>query len=191
MKKALILLSTGLGLAFSSPLVYFEPSSSTVPSMWERGFELGYKIGYEYCLVDEGFLKKTVQQLEELNVLINLLKRKQNKCVEIKECSKNCYEITIRIPKNAPSLIRLAKHIKELQKGKRILRGWIVYLDGTNIPEVELGWYIEKAQKLGYNPIKIGKVIIFDTEPTKTDAEYVKNKLIKAGIKGVEVSYVE
>ena len=158
--------------------------------MWERGFELGYKIGYEYCLVDKRYTDKVVQELEELKLLMQILKRKESQLAKVED-KNGYYEITLRIPKNAPSMVRLAKHIKELQKGKRILSGWIVYLDGVKIPEVKLGWYIEKAQKLGYDPLKIGKVIIFDTEPTKADAEYVKNKLIETGIRGVEVSYVE
>ena len=184
-KKMLITLGM-VSITFSSPLVNFSIENNSPPQTWQNGFLIGYKIGYQYCLVDKQVLNQITKELEEINFLEKLLKRYGG----VKD-KGNYYEVTLKIPKNAPSLVRLAKYVRQIEANKNQLGGWIVYLNGINYPEVKLGWYIEIARQEGFSPLKIGKVIIFDSEPTKTDAEYVKNKLEQKGIPSLKILKVD
>ena len=176
MRKSLILLPL-LSTTFATTVWFpVSSSSSQVPSLWRDGFQTGFQLGYEYCLLDKDLITKLETDLKAINLLLRNLPKGTDKGDYI--------EITLKIPKNNPSLVRVAKHLQRLLQPKHQLQGWLVYCNCSKFPEWKIGWFLRKAQTLGYNPLKLGKVVIFDTEPTKVDAQSVAKELGKVlGIK--------
>jgi hypothetical protein len=150
---------------------------SQVPNLWQDGFQLGYKLGYEYCLIDVKGIDKLQNELTSVKLLLNQLKGYGKEKGEY-------VEITLKIPKKRLALIRIAKHLQEIFSKKEKWKGYIIYGELNNVPEAKIGWYIRQAQKLGFEPLKLGKVVIFDSEVSQVDAETVAKKLSQAfGIK--------
>ncbi len=166
-----VLLIPFLSLTTFATTVWFPVSSnsSQVPSLWKDGFQIGFQLGYDYCLVDKELITKLKGDLKAINLLLRNLPKGTDKGEFV--------EITLRIPKNNPSLVRVAKHLQQILQSKKQFRGWLVYCDCSKFPEWKIGWFLRKAQGLGYNPLKLGKVVIFDTEPTKVDAQSVAKEL--------------
>jgi hypothetical protein len=174
-------------LTFASTVWFpVENSNSNVPSLWTDGFKTGYEIGYDYCLVDKEQISKLERKLRAINILLENLKRFKG----VKDNGQTI-TITITIPKSNPSLVRLANRLKRLaEKKEKYLTGWLVYCNCLNYPEEKIGWYIRQAEKLGYDVLKVGKVIFFDAKANKADAEFEAKQLSQTLGIPVKVVYV-
>ena len=72
----------------------------------------------------------------------------------------------------------LSKDINYLNKTKEI-KGYIVYIDISNMPMVDIIKYEAFGLKIGLNPILIKNKLIFAVKKRKADAELIKKMIVK------------